>query len=46
MFTEAIEKILNDLCAPAQVRAVENGDRATALWRELEDGGFLELLTP
>lgn len=46
MFTEAIEKILNDLCTPAQVRAVENGDRATALWRELEDGGFLELLTP
>jgi len=46
MFTEAIEKILTDLCTPAQVRAVENGDRATALWRELEDGGFLELLTP
>jgi alkylation response protein AidB-like acyl-CoA dehydrogenase len=46
MFTQAIEKILTDLCTPAQVRAVENGDRATALWRALEDGGFLELLTP
>ncbi|BFT64042.1 acyl-CoA dehydrogenase family protein [Pseudomonas moorei] len=46
MFTEAIEKILTDLCTPAQVRAVENGDCASAFWRELEDGGFLELLTP
>lgn len=46
MFTEAIEKILTDLCTPALVRAVEHGDDATALWRSLEDGGFLELLTP
>lgn len=46
MFTEAIEKILSDLCTPASVRAVENGDPATVLWRALEDGGFLELLTP
>jgi alkylation response protein AidB-like acyl-CoA dehydrogenase len=46
MFTEAIEKILTDLCTPALVRAVENGDGATALWSALEDGGFLELLTP
>jgi acyl-CoA dehydrogenase len=46
MFTQAIEKILTDLCTPAQVRAVENGDVATTLWRALEDGGFLELLTP
>jgi alkylation response protein AidB-like acyl-CoA dehydrogenase len=46
MFTQAIEKILTDLCTPALVRAVENGDRASTLWRALEDGGFLELLTP
>jgi alkylation response protein AidB-like acyl-CoA dehydrogenase len=46
MFTEAIEKILTDLCTPALVRAVENGDGAKALWSALEDGGFLELLTP
>ncbi|MBH3430344.1 acyl-CoA dehydrogenase family protein [Pseudomonas alkylphenolica] len=46
MFTEAIEKILADLCTPTRVRAVENGDGAMALWRALEDGGFLQLLTP
>jgi alkylation response protein AidB-like acyl-CoA dehydrogenase len=46
MFTEAIEKILTDLCTPTLVRAVENGDEARALWSALEDGGFLELLTP
>lgn len=46
MFKEAIEKILTDLCTPTQVRAVENGDGAQALWRALEDGGFLQLLTP
>ncbi|MCU1763062.1 acyl-CoA dehydrogenase family protein [Pseudomonas sp. 14P_8.1_Bac3] len=46
MFTEAIEKILIDLCTPDVVRAVENGDGAGTLWRALEEGGFLELLTP
>jgi alkylation response protein AidB-like acyl-CoA dehydrogenase len=46
MFTEAIEKILADLCTPALVRTVENGHGVTTLWRALEDGGFLELLTP
>ncbi|MGF6091854.1 acyl-CoA dehydrogenase family protein [Pseudomonas sp. 18173] len=46
MFTEAIEKILTDLCTPALVRAVENGEGAPALWSALEDSGFLELLTP
>ncbi|KPH01484.1 acyl-CoA dehydrogenase [Pseudomonas sp. RIT-PI-q] len=46
MFTEAIEKILIDLCTPARVRAVEHGDGVKALWSALEDGGFLELLTP
>lgn len=46
MFTEAIEKILTDLCTPASVRAVENGEGARTLWCVLEEGGFLELLTP
>ncbi|MGA3800373.1 acyl-CoA dehydrogenase family protein [Pseudomonas fluorescens] len=46
MFTEAIEKILSDLCTPALVRAVESGDSAVTLWSALEDSGFLELLTP
>nr|WP_180204697.1 acyl-CoA dehydrogenase family protein [Pseudomonas sp. SbOxS1]NYU04691.1 acyl-CoA dehydrogenase [Pseudomonas sp. SbOxS1] len=46
MFTEAIEKILTDLCTPALVRAVESGGDAARVWRALEDGGFLELLTP
>ncbi|MDD2046652.1 acyl-CoA dehydrogenase [Pseudomonas putida] len=46
MFTEAIEKILNDLCTPAVVRALEQGGDASVLWRALEDAGFLELLTP
>ncbi len=46
MFTEAIEKILSDLCTPALVRAVESGDSAATLWSALEDSGFLELLMP
>jgi alkylation response protein AidB-like acyl-CoA dehydrogenase len=46
MFTEAIEKILTDVCTPARVRAIENGKSAAALWSALEDAGFLELLTP
>ncbi|MGE8150237.1 acyl-CoA dehydrogenase family protein [Pseudomonas vancouverensis] len=46
MFTEAIEKILADLCTPTWVRAVEEGGDATLLWNALQDSGFLELLTP
>lgn len=46
MFTEAIEKLLADHCSPALIRAVEGGETPTALWRLLEDSGFLELLTP
>lgn len=45
MFTEAIEKILTDLCTPTLIRSVERGEAATALWQALEHGGFLELLT-
>ena len=46
MFTEAIEKILGELCTPALVRAVESGESAATLWNALEDSGFLELLPP
>lgn len=46
MFTEAIEKLLADHCTSALIRAVEGGETPSALWRLLEDSGFLELLTP
>lgn len=46
MFTEAIEKLLADHCTATLIRAVEGGETPTALWRLLEDSGFLELLTP
>jgi acyl-CoA dehydrogenase len=46
MFARAIEKILEDHCSPAVVRAIESGRGSpSALWDSLADAGFLELLT-
>lgn len=47
MFVEAIEKILEDRCSSAVIRAIERGRGApSVLWDSLADAGFLELLTP
>jgi len=45
MFVSAIEKILEDRCTPAVVRAIESGRGSpSTLWDSLADAGFLELL--
>ncbi|MDB5986297.1 MAG: hypothetical protein JWR16_1350 [Nevskia sp.] len=44
MFAEAIEQILQDLCTPAAVRAIEAGASPAPLWHAVESAGFLELL--
>ena len=46
MFAQAIEDILKDQCTPAVVRAIEAGGSPAALWRAVEEAGFLELLAP
>lgn len=40
------ERMIANLCPPAQVRAVECGGSAAAMWREIEDSGFLDALLP
>ena len=44
MFLEALEKILGDHCTSADVRHIEAGGPAGALWRPIEEAGFLDLL--
>ncbi|MDB5819389.1 MAG: acyl-CoA dehydrogenase, partial [Rhizobacter sp.] len=44
MFNEALETILRDQCTLRTVRAIQAGGDATALWRAIEDAGFLELM--
>ena len=46
MFAQAIDDILKDQCTPAVVRAIEAGGSPVALWRAVEEAGFLELLAP
>lgn len=46
MFTEAIEAILRDRATPEAIRAIENGGAPASIWNEVEEAGFLELLTP
>ena len=44
MFLDALEKILSDHCTSADVRRIEAGGPAGALWRPIEEAGFLDLL--
>lgn len=44
MFAEAIENILADNCTSALIRKVESGGSAEALWNEMSDAGFIELM--
>jgi alkylation response protein AidB-like acyl-CoA dehydrogenase len=46
MFAQAIEDILQEFCAPEQVRAIENGASPQPLTSALEDAGFFSLLAP
>ena len=46
MIVQALEKILSDHCAVADVRRIEAGGSASLLWDNVEQGGFLELLAP
>jgi acyl-CoA dehydrogenase len=43
---ETIEPILTDLCAPAVVRAAEEGTWPEKLWQQLEEAGLLLALRP
>ena len=44
MFLEALEKILADHCTAADVRRIESGGSASALWQAVQEAGFLGLL--
>jgi len=44
MFLEALQKLLDDCCTPATVRAIEAGGSPDSLWRAIEASGFLDLM--
>lgn len=46
MLGDALDQLLADVSAPAQVRAIEAGGGTTALWRALEESGFADTLVP
>lgn len=46
LLTDAVRPLLADQCTPAVVRAVESGDRGSALWQALEASGFMDALMP
>ncbi|WDF74352.1 acyl-CoA dehydrogenase family protein [Novosphingobium sp. KACC 22771] len=43
-FLDPFDRMLADLCTPASVRAVEAGGDADAMWKVLEESGFLDAL--
>jgi len=40
------ERLLADICPPAEVRAIEAGGEAVPMWRAFEESGFLDSLVP
>jgi acyl-CoA dehydrogenase len=46
LLVESFEKLLQGVCSPAIVRAVEREADASALWAEVDASGYLDLLVP
>lgn len=46
MFLEALESLLADTVTGAAIRQVEAGGATDAIWRPVEDAGFLDLMLP
>jgi acyl-CoA dehydrogenase len=44
LFADAMAQLLRIHCTPGQVRRIERDADASALWRELNDSGFLDAL--
>jgi acyl-CoA dehydrogenase len=44
LLADPFERLLEDQAAPAQVRAIERGESAAALWQALAESGFLDAL--
>lgn len=45
-FLEPFERMLEALCPPATVRAIEAGESGAALWTGVAESGFLDALAP
>lgn len=39
-------RLIEDVCAPAAIRAIEAGDSAADMWQAFADSGFLDALVP
>lgn len=46
MLTEALERLFRERAGPDVVRAIEAGGSPAALWAEIDDSGFLDILMP
>ncbi len=44
LFSDAVRQLLTDQCTANQVRAIEAGQPAAALWQMIEDAGFADAL--
>lgn len=46
MFSDAMEQLLKDRCAPSRIRRIEESGSAEELWREVLASGFADALVP
>lgn len=46
MLLDQFVRLLDDMCGPARVRALEAGEAVDALWAGFADSGFLDALVP
>ncbi len=46
VYSDALEAVLRDHCTPAVVRELERGADTAALWKPLQESGFVDSLLP
>ena len=46
LFATALDTLLQDVCTPDHLRAIDHGTAITPLWSAIEAAGFLDLMVP
>lgn len=46
MLTEALERLFRERATPEVIRKIETGEDGSALWGEISESGFLDILLP
>ncbi len=46
LYADSVERLFSQISTPASIRAIESGQSTDAMWKEIEQSGFLDALLP